>query len=321
MRLTDQQLHNYDDRVLKISRDDRRAHLDQVDHLIERLEKKVHENTAFKIKRFVKAGSLKKGTVLRPRDGLAVDADIVAEMDVREASKEDVDGMHEILRDLLVAMYPQKNREEFTVQPRTLGIEFITSGLCVDLVPVVPIPDEPGYAWQPSSRGEPPIKTNVSGQLTFLKTRRDADKRYRPLVRLLKRWRNRQEIFALGSYSIELLAAYIQDDQGPAPTLEEGLTRFFHFIADSKLQQKLAFPENGKVITFPKDPVVILDPVNRENNVTRRITDEERQEVIKAATAAWESLWTASHNDYDGETFALWKGVFGTPFYTEKANS
>ena len=258
-----------------------------------------------------------KGTSLKPRDGFAVDADIAVALDVAEASKSDINGLHTKIRRLLIAIYPQKVEKDFAVQPRTLGIEFRVSGLCVDLVPIIPIPGKPGYAWQPSSQGQPPVQTNIEGQLNFIKSRRDKDANYRILVRLLKRWRNTQEINQLGSFAIELILAHLQDTLGPAQNLEAGILRFFLFVAQKQLKTKVYFKENGAVSEFPSDPVVILDPVNSQNSVTRRITEGERAEIVSKALEAWETITTASHNGFKGETVEFWRKVFGRGFVIE----
>jgi hypothetical protein len=317
MQLSDQQIKFFDSGVLKIEPEKREEYLGQVDHLIGCLQAKIDAETSFGVKKFIKTGSLMKGTSLKPRDGFAVDADIAVALDVSEASKADMNSLHAKIRKLLIAIYPQKVESDFAVQPRTLGIEFRVSGLCVDLVPIIPIASKPGYAWQPSSQGQPPVMTNIQGQLDFIKARRDKDAMYRILVRLLKRWRNTKELTQLGSFAIELILAHLQDTKGAAPTLEAGLSRFFLFVAQSQLKTKIAFKENGNVTSFPNDPVVILDPVNSQNNVTRRITDAERVEIVKRAIEAWESITTASHNGFKGETVEFWRNVFGRGFVIE----
>lgn len=317
MFLTDSQINFYDRKALKLPREKRKQYLDQVDYLIQRLETKIDEDSSFAVKKFTKTGSLKKGTVLRPRGDTGVDADIAVDLDVSEANKDDTDFLHSILRDLLIAVYPTKQPDDFKVQPHTLGIQFHDSGLAVDLVPIIPIPDEPGYGWQPSSLGAASVRTSVNGQLTFIKARRDADRRYRGLVRLVKQWRNQQEL-PLRSFAIELLLASLQDRSGPASTLEEGLLRFFLFVAQSELRELVSFPENGQVVTCTSEPVVVLDPVNSENNVTKRITEMERQEIVMAAIDAWELLTTARRNGYQGETLECWKDVFGRSFVVEE---
>jgi tRNA nucleotidyltransferase (CCA-adding enzyme) len=317
MKLNDQQIKYFDSNVLKIESKKRDEYIVQVDNLIERLQAKIDEETTFEVKKFIKTGSLVKGTSLKPRDGFAVDADVAVALDVSEASKDDIDSLHKKIRKLLIAIYPQKVETDFEVQPRTLGIEFRVSGLCVDLVPIIPIPSKPGYAWQPSSQGQPPVETNIQGQLDFIKNRRDKDPNYRILVRMLKRWRNTQELSQLGSFAIELILAHLQNTIGVAPNLEEGISRFFLFVAQKQLKTKISFNENGTITSFPNDPVVILDPVNNQNNVTRRITDAERVEIVKKALEAWETISTASHNGYKGETVEFWKNIFGRGFIIE----
>ena len=316
MMLKDSQIKFYDTNTLKIDPEKRKEYLTQVDTLIEGLQEKIDSKTSLGVKKFIKTGSLKKGTSLRPRDDFPVDADIAVALDVSEATKDDIDTLHEKILELLIAMYPQKEESDFAVQPRTLGIEFRVSGLCVDLVPIIPIAEKPGYAWQPSSQGEPPVETNIEGQLAFIKARRDSDPSYRILVRLLKRWRNVKEL-SLGSFAIELILAYLLDTRGKASSLEEGISRFFLFVAQTQLKEKISFKENGTVKNYPSDPVVILDPVNSSNNVTRRITETERAEIVKEATAAWESISAASFNGFKGETVEYWRNIFGRSFVIE----
>ena len=319
MMLTDTQIKVFVSKVLKLPPGKRAEYLRQVDYLIERFEKKVKEDeSSFAVSKFRKTGSLRKGTVLKPRDGHGVDADIAVELDFPEEKRYDLDLLHDEIVELLVAVYPQKDPEDFKVQPRTLGIHFRESSLDVDLVPIIPVPDDPDYGWQPSSKGEALVKTSVPGQLAFIKNRNDADPRYRILVRLLKRWRNHQELDHLRSFTIELLLAALQDQEGPAGRLEDGLIRFFRFIAQMELGEPISFPENGELNNLPSDPVVILDPVNEENNVAARLTEEEQQEIVKVATTSWETLSAAQYLTGKGETVEYWREVFGRSFIIEE---
>ncbi len=184
----------------------------------------------------------------------------------------------------------------------------------------MPLEDQPGdYGLQPSSRGAPPIKTSIPGQLNFIQRRVNGDQNYRRLVRMLKYWRDRQELDeSLRSFAIELITAHLQDTQGPVTSLEEGLIRFFLFVAQSQLMKPIAFVEHGHKPRFPNDPVVILDPVNVANNVTMRITIDERSEIVSQATAAWEKLNSARWKTTRGETIDCWKAVFGRSFTIEE---
>jgi tRNA nucleotidyltransferase (CCA-adding enzyme) len=314
MKLTDTQINIFVNKVLHLGQGKRKEYLKQVDNLIGVLEQKIKEDTSFKIKGFKKTGSIMKGTVLKPIGDTGIDADIAVFLDVSESEKQDIDNLHSIIRKLLIAAYPTKKEQDFQIQPRTLGIHFTTSGLDIDLVPVIPIPSEPSYGWQPSSQREHPVKTSIQKQLDFIQNRKKADPRFKTIVRLLKKWRNENEIDRLRSFAIELIAAHLYDKFGTAPSLEDGIKRFWKYLTQFQLKQNISFPENGKINNFPSDPVVILDPVNNTNNVTARLTNEERSEIVKAAQSAYETIETASWKDNKGETLDLWKQVFGRSF-------
>ncbi|HKB68336.1 MAG TPA: CBASS oligonucleotide cyclase [Pyrinomonadaceae bacterium] len=312
--LTDTQIKVFVSKVLHLGPGKRKEYIDQVNNLIDSLTKKIAGDSSFKVKGFKKTGSLVKGTVLKPKEDYGVDADVAVFLDVSEAEKDDIDELHSIILKLVKAVYPTKVDEDFKVQPRTLGIHFRVSGLDVDLVPVIPIPTEPGYGWQPSSQRADPVKTSIQGQLDFIKNRRDADSRFRTVIRLLKKWRNEQELDRFRSFTIELIAAHLYDRDGAMTSLESGLQRFFLYVAQDELKTPIAFPELGAVTVFPNDAVVILDPVNKDNNVAARLTEGERTEIVTAARSAWETIEAASWKAEKGSTLDLWKLIMGRSF-------
>ena len=318
MMFTDSQINVFVSKVLHLGQGKREEYISQVDTLIDRLTNQITDNSSFKVKGFRKTGSLVKGTVLKPRGDVGVDADIAVFLDLSDADKEDEDKLHHIIRDLLAAAYPTKDTEDFKVQPRTLGIHFHESGLDVDLVPIIPIPGETGYGWQPSSQRGSPLKTSIEGQLAFIKRRKASDSRFRTTVRLIKHWRNEQELSHFRSFMIELIAAHLIDRDGVSESLESGIQRFFLYVAQSELLERISFPELGTVKSFPDHPVVILDPVNWENNVTMRLSHEERKEIVDAAQKAFETIETASWKDGKGTTLDLWREVMGRSFAIEE---
>jgi len=189
----------------------------------------------------------------------------------------------------------------------------------MDLVPLIPI-DGPGdYGLQPSSRGEEMVKTSVTRQLEFIRTRKDGYRNFTALVRLLKHWRNFQELDdSLRSFTIELIVAHLQDAEGTPADLEAGLLRFFRYVAQTELRDPICFSECGEVKSFPKDRIVILDPCNKENNVARKISDQDCAVIVEKARGAWETLSYARNHGSKGETLQLWKEVLGRSFVIEK---
>jgi hypothetical protein len=315
MKLTDSEIAYFVDNRLKLKPGKRAEYLAQVDNLITRFKAKVDVHPSLGIKKFLKTGSLRKGTVLRPRDGFGVDADVAVYIKVDDSGDFDLDTLHHVIREMLVSIYSSKGPKDFEVQPRTLGIVFHDSGLDVDLVPILPIDGPGNYGWQPSSRGEAPVKTSVTKQLEFLRKRKNTYSRFTALARLLKHWRNHQELDdTLRSFLIELILCHLQDTQGHAGSLEDGLLRFFLYVAQSELRDKIYFAENGGPTSFPNDRVVILDPVNTDNNVARRLTSSDCDEIIAKATEAWECLNAASHHKNQTETLEYWKQAFGRSF-------
>ena len=318
MQLTDTQLNYFVNNRLKLPTGKRSDYLAQVDHLIERFDAAAKGDSLINIKKFLKTGSLRKGTVLRPRGDCGVDADVAVFLNANGASSYDLANLHGRIRRMLAKIYPTKKPEDFTIQPRTLGIEFKDSGLEMDLVPVIAI-DGPGdYGWQPSSQGDKPVKTSVTKQLEFIRTRKDAYANFTALVRILKFWRNFQELDdCLRSFTIELIVSHLQDAEGVPASLEEGLLRFFRYVAQSQLKSPICFKECGTSQSFPKDRVVILDPCNADNNVGRKITDKDCNAIVEKCLAAWETLTYASNYDGKTQTLELWKEVFGRSFVIE----
>ena len=318
MELNDAQVGWFVDNRLKLLKGKRTQYLDQVDRLIENFSAQVAQDPDLRIVKFLKTGSLRKGTVLRPGGEVGVDADIAVFLTLLDPDNYNLDELHDQVRSLLVAAYPGKSTTDFTVQPRTLGIVFRTSGLELDLVPVIPI-DGPGdYGWQPSSRGEPPLKTSITKQLEFIRARKAEYARFTSLVRLLKHWRNQHELEELRSFMIELIVSHLQDTHGPPASMEAGLLRFFLYLAQVRLTAPIIARELGTVSALPADRVVILDPVNAGNNVGRRLTDSDCDEIVEKATEAWELITAARNNAYKGETLEYWKDVFGRSFAIEE---
>ena len=310
--LNNTQLRYFDSQVLRLPREIRTEYHQQVDRLIKNLSASVKENTKIKITRVVKAGSFAKFTILRKSATDPVDVDLVFYICGKSVAESSYESLSQEIYDLLIELYPNKSVEDFVIQKKAATVEFKGSGLLVDIVPVVEIPDEPGQGYQFGTDGSK-TKTCAPCQIDFVRTRKNADSDYRTLVRLSKKWRNYKEVKGLRSFHIELILAYLQDRDGPCERIEQRLCDFFLYIAQSGLKDAIRFPENGKTTIQFKEPVVIIDPVNDENNTTSRISEEEREEIVAAATSAWETAHHASTED-DPE---VWKELFGPKFKTE----
>lgn len=313
MPLTNTELRYYDSNVLRLPADKRTEYHAQVDRLVTELSRSIREKTEIKITKVVKAGSFAKHTILRKTSVDQVDVDVVFYISGRDINQESLASLSDTIYDLLVKVYPTKSVEDFTLQRKAATVSFVRSGLDVDIVPVIENQGQPGYGWQFDRQDGSRLQTCAPCQIKFVRDRKDADKDFRTLVRMAKRWRTHAELKALKSFTIELIMAYILDNEGTDGTIEQRFRRFLLYIARSELKEVISFPENMLPLGSFTDPVVIIDPVNSQNNVASRITEAERQEIVAAAREAWE---TASFASAEGDN-EIWKELFGPRFKVE----
>ncbi len=310
--LSDTQLRYYDANVLRLPRDKRSEYHVQVDRLVKTLSGALKEKTSIRISKVIKAGSFAKFTILRKSAEDPVDVDLVFYISGKNIDQATREGLSEEIHNVLIELYPNKSVEDFEIQKKAATVTFKGTGLAVDIVPVIEIPNEPGQGYQFGLDGSK-VKTCAPCQIDFVKTRKDGDNDYRTLVRLAKKWRNYKEIKPLKSFHIELIMAHLQDQHGACNGIEQRLRDFFLYLAQSKLKTPIKFPENKGIVPQFIDAVVVVDPVNNNNNTTARITEDERKAIVAAATDAWETANFASQENDP----AIWKELFGPRFKTE----
>lgn len=313
MPLTNTQLRYYDSEVLRLPRDKRTEYNAQVDRLIKHLRERIKEHTEFKVVRVFKAGSFAKHTILRKTNSDQLDIDIVFYLRDENLDQETFESLGNQIYDFLIAAYPTKAVDDFTIGKRTATVEFVGSGLTVDVVPVIQDTNQEGYGWQFSADDSKTL-TCAPCQIKFIQDRKAQDSDFRTLVRMAKRWRNHQELRSeLKSFTIELIMAYMLDVDGSVGTLEQRFCNFLMYIAQSGLKESISFAENTLPLGTFTDPVIIFDPVNSDNNVTGRMKEAERTAIVEAATTSWE---TAHHASGEND-LTIWKELFGPRFRVE----
>lgn len=313
MPLSNTQLKYYDSNVLRLPADKRKEYHTQVDRLIDELRKSVRDKTEIKITKVVKAGSFAKFTILRKTTYDPVDVDVVFYISGKDATKETLDSLSETIYELLIKIYPNKSVEDFEIQRKAATVTFVGTGLSVDIVPVIEDENRPGYGWQFDIHDGSKMQTCAPCQIQFVRDRKNQDGDFRTLVRMAKKWRNYAEIKPLKSFAIELIMAHVLATQGKDGTIEQRFCNFLLYIAQSGLKDKISFPENTLPLGSFSDPVVTLDPVYSFNNVTSRISEAERKEIVAAAQQAWETANFASVEDDN----SVWKEIFGPGFKVE----
>jgi hypothetical protein len=310
VKLADKDVAGYVSAKLALPGEERNEYREQVNHLLDKLDAVLASDGTYKIKKFRRAGSLEKGTSNRPRPDKPVDADVGVYFEVADPDNFDVAALQRLIKKLLVAAYPQKSEDDFEEGARTFGVAFKGTGLEVDLVPIVALDATADYGLQYSRRGDC-VKTSVKAHIDHYRAHAARDPLLAQLLRLAKRWRYWQELKGIQSFHLELMLSYLVDRDGPAPGLEEGLRRFFLFVARD-LSTGVSF--DGADAAAFSDPIVIVDPANEENNVAARVTAVERDLCVAKAKEALTTLTVAQGLPGTGETTTAWKELFGANF-------
>lgn len=113
MELTDTQINYFVNNRLKLPKGKRADYLAQVDRLIENFKTVAANDDVINIKKFLKTGSLRKGTVLRPRGDFGVDSDVAVFLNTNGVSGYDLANLHDRIRKLLAKAYPQQRARRF----------------------------------------------------------------------------------------------------------------------------------------------------------------------------------------------------------------
>lgn len=169
MKLENKALTNFVSRI-KLNRDSMSGYRDQINNLRDNLKKKIGEDerNAIKVSKFLIAGSWKKHTILRRTGDHPIDVDLVLFVTGDENLKTDLKKLHDFVYDYLASIYPNKDIErdvDMEGNTKSIKVKFVSSGLEVDIVPVVPLEDPSGYVFQPQRGGGGTYITSVDGQL------------------------------------------------------------------------------------------------------------------------------------------------------------
>ena len=310
MEYTNQQLINYVSRI-KLTQEKKNSYSRQIDNLKNNVLNAVNGMANTKVTRVRRTGSWKKGTALAPKGDYPLDIDMVFYLDIEENTSFDAEELREEIINVLCKAYPNKQRSDFTDGQKTIGVVFRDSGLEVDIVPFILEKGNTTYGRQPRKKlnsGE--FKTSVDKQLDFISKIKDECSNFTSIVRILKSWRNYQEL-ELSSFSIELAVSHlIEAERMPGSSINQAIITFFEFLGrDNPVKVYFSCAIGQQAGSAPW----IADPTNNENN-TVRLSESEWDEVVKVAECSFETIFYAQAVQETGKTLDLWKEVFGPSF-------
>lgn len=318
MKLTNPELKNFVRRI-KLKSENMGPYRDQLTNLKDKLKDKIDSDkrNAIRVTKFIIAGSWKKHTILRKTNEHPIDIDLVLYVEGDENLGKDLKKLHDFVYDYLSSIYPTKDIDrdvDMDGNTKSIKIKFVSSGLEVDIVPVVPLASPAGYVLQPQRGGGGKYTTSVDGQLLFAKERYQANNSYNAIIRCLKWWRNYKELKPeLSSFMIELIVAHLELSEGVEPNIEEGIIRFFRFVSDPNFPIIKFSQAINKVPAF-NTPVFVGDPTNNENNTAKKTDQPTWDDIVNEANEAFEALNYAQSINNQGGTIEEWKAVFGPSF-------
>lgn len=319
MNLNDQQLKNFVSRI-KFSTQDKSEYKNQIENLKTQLDKYLAEHPLdVEIKKTKQAGSWAKGTILQPSTNTELDIDIAFYLKVGKVDEKDLHKINTIIVKLLKKIYPTKEDSDFDKNPKTANVVFKTSGLKIDIVPVIDVLDKypqqtnlEGYVLQPDSNSFTWYVTSIDKQLKFISERKSQNANYASIVRILKKWKAVKEL-PISSFAIELIVAYLDINEGVITNIEEALLRAWKLLG-SRVFPKIGFDTKTIGTVDNQSFIHISDPTNKANNVTKYISQKDWEIVRNAANSALDTVCFAIEKTYQGETLNLWKEILGNEF-------
>ena len=310
MKLTDQQILNFIARI-KLSQEKKANYTGQIDGVKDNVRRAINGMQNTRVTKVKRAGSWKKGTALRPWGDNPLDVDMVFFIDVGEKTNFDAEELRAEIIEVLRNAYPNKAAEDFTDGRKTVGIVFRGTGLEIDIVPFIPDRENSSYGRQPRKKlhaGE--FRTSVDKQLQFISDVRQKWSSFTSVVRMIKWWRNQEEL-GLPSFAVELLFARlfidgVVGDKG-GYGIESAIIGFFEFVSANP-DMRVQFPRAVGVL--PSENPVVADPTNNANNVLANLSGSEWHEIVQKANTAFETVSYARAVSGNEKTANLWREVF-----------
>lgn len=305
-----------EDRV-NLDQDTARERRDKVGQLREQLARYMKDHPTCGLAKSYLSGSLAKGTALKT----CSDVDVALYITYDGEKKVDAKLLNWIAERLRQA-YPQMSPDQIKPKTYSVGIEYKTAGIEIDVVPVF-------YEGDPKDRGllvsqddGSTLMTSIPMHLEFIHKRKAAqDKHYAQVVRLTKWWAAEQKAkdanFRFKSFMVELICAHLADNGQDFSDYRKGMEAFFNYIVSTGLKKRIAFKDYYHPTELPANStglVEIFDPVNAKNNVASQYTETNRKLIVDAAQNALNALNEAHTASTKADAVAMWRVVLGTSF-------
>ncbi len=299
----------------------------QVAFLRERLTERIAADKQFHLEKIFRAGSVAKHTDLARTGKDTFDIDLGVYYRAQGPTEEQLSNLLPYTHARLREIYPvEKPAQDFHVGKNAVNVTFRTSGLQVDVVPV--IRDDSlkrrNSGWIP--RQDEWRLTSITAHIHFVHTRTARSKqvlgpvKFNHLVRLMKWWNRRlPESLRQSSYFCELITAAALEERGVTDTWQSSLCQIFTFLSQHAFSQPIAFNDyyDTKSVKRPDDLVVVLDAVNPGNNVASKWTKGIKKGYLKSLKETCDFIKQAQRDErtgYKEVALEIWCQIFGDDF-------
>jgi hypothetical protein len=309
-------LVRFADERVNLKRDDAADLRAQANRLRDRLETYLADHPDFALRKMMLSGSLAKGTALKSISDIDVGCYVSS-----DSAPDKISDLIDWLAKKLETAFPNFKPEQIKRKTYSVGVNFITTGNEVDIVPIL-------YAGDPQWRGDlvsqdtgEKLMTSVPMHLEFIRKRKSAnDRHFAQVVRFMKFWsqlrKKQDENFRFKSFMIELIVAYLADRGLALNDYPSAMGKVFAFIANDDFETAIAFADyyNPATCAATSAPVRIWDPVNNKNNVSALYTQRNKEKIVEAALDAGDAIDSALRAISKGETVRYWQKIFGPTF-------
>ena len=267
---------------------------EELSFLENKLREFIQEDDPYRFVKALRSGSFAKATALRRTEAADFDADIAVYVDVEDEDAADIADLVAYIEKLARRAYNRRTtrRPRFETNESCVRTVFnVTPKINIDIVPIVSIEHRsiPNWGLLPKRDGTQ-CYTSVSEHVEFMRSRNDQDVPvpFRNLVRLFKAWRNgafegkNQE--KVRSFLLELVLGKAYDEQ-KAQLKGEALpdmSRLAAWIIQHGLDREISFADHRvpPATVRHRGPVVVLDPINRDDNIASDWTDADRERFL-----------------------------------------
>lgn len=289
---------------------------DQANRLRDKLEAYLADHPDFALKKMMMSGSLAKGTALKSLN----DIDIACYISGADSPRE-IKELLNYLADKLKTAFPNFTPDQIKVQTYSITVSFKTSGLDVDIVPILYDGDPKWYGNLVSQEDGSFMKTSIPLHLEFIRTRKKKnEKHFSQVVRLLKFWaryiKSQRQGFRFKSFMIELILAKLSDNGVDFSNYPEAMQSFFTYIAKTDIKELIYFTDYYPKSTIPtySDRIRIIDPVNAKNNTSKLYTIDQALAIVEEALNAGDAIDSANAATTKEKANYYWQKVFGPTF-------